>query len=80
MIDALLLACAVVARETARQGRPERTVYALSEAGREELCDWMRDLLREPVKEYPQFETGLSLMPVLPPEEAVALLRARALN
>jgi hypothetical protein len=38
----------------------------------------MRDLLRDPVKEYPQFEAGLCLMPVLPPDEAVALLRDRA--
>ena len=37
-------------------------------------------LLRAPAKEYPQFETALSLMPVLPPDEAVSLLRARALE
>jgi hypothetical protein len=40
----------------------------------------MRDLLRDPVKEYPQFEAGLCLLPVLPPDEAVALLRDRALR
>ncbi len=40
----------------------------------------MRDLLRDPVKEYPQFEAGLCLMPVLPPDEAVGLLRDRALR
>jgi len=40
----------------------------------------MRDLLRHPAKEFTQFEAGLSLLPVLPPDEAVALLRDRALH
>jgi DNA-binding PadR family transcriptional regulator len=81
VIDALVARSLIVARETEREGRrPERTVYALSEAGLDELRAWMRDLLRAPAKEYPQFETALSLMPVLPPDEAVSLLRARALE
>jgi hypothetical protein len=37
----------------------------------------MSDLIGEPVKEYPQFETALCLLPVLPPEEALTLLRRR---
>ena len=37
----------------------------------------MTDLIAEPVKEYPQFEAALCLLPVLPPEEALALLRRR---
>jgi len=81
VIDALVARSLIVARETEREGRrPERTVYALSDAGLDELRAWMRDLLRAPAKEYPQFETALSLMPVLPPDEAVSLLRARALE
>jgi DNA-binding PadR family transcriptional regulator len=69
----------ISALETSRDGkRPERTVYALTAAGYDELQDWMRDLIREPTKEFPQFEAALSLLPVLPPDEAVALLRSRA--
>jgi DNA-binding PadR family transcriptional regulator len=65
-------------KETSRGGkRPERTVYALTPAGREVLRAWMRQLLAEPAKEFPQFEAALSLLPVLPPDEAVALLRDR---
>jgi hypothetical protein len=30
-----------------------------------------------PVKEYPQFEAALCLLPILPPDEALALLRQR---
>jgi len=37
-------------------------------------------LLRDPAKEYPQFEGALCLMTVLPPDEAVTLLRHRALQ
>ena len=79
VIELLVARGLIVAQATSREGkRPERTVYRLTDAGREELLDWLRDLLREPVKEYPQFEAALSLMPVLPPEEAIALLRTRA--
>jgi len=79
VIELLLARGLIAAQATSREGkRPERTVYRLTDAGREALLDWMRDLLRDPVKEYPQFEAALSLMPVLPPEEAITLLRDRA--
>lgn len=57
--------------------RPERTVYAVTEAGRTEMHDWLSELLSVPVKEYPQFEAGLSLAGSLPPDEVEALLRKR---
>jgi DNA-binding PadR family transcriptional regulator len=79
VIELLLRRAFIVARETGRDGRrPERTVYEISPAGRDELRAWMTDLIAEPVKEYPQFEAALCLLPVLPPDEALALLRARA--
>jgi len=78
VIEYLLEREFIVARETARDGRrPERTVYELTAAGREELRAWMADLIAQPVKEYPQFEAALCLMPVLPPDEVLALLRRR---
>jgi DNA-binding PadR family transcriptional regulator len=81
VIDMLLARGLLVAKEVSREGkRPERTVYALTPSGLDELGDWMRELLRDPAKEYPQFEAGLCLIPVLPPEEAVSLLRQRALQ
>ncbi len=64
--------------ETRRDGRrPERTVYGITEAGRAEFLDWLRELLREPMKEYTQFAAGLSFLAALPPEEAAALLEQR---
>jgi DNA-binding PadR family transcriptional regulator len=69
----------IVPRETVRKGRrPERTVYEITGAGRDEFLTWLRELLREPVKEFTQFAAGLSFLAALPPEEAVALLKERA--
>ncbi len=68
----------VAAQETTREGqRPERTVYALTDAGRRELRDWLRELVEEPRHEYPRFVAALSLIAALPPDEVVELLRIR---
>ncbi|MEV6014099.1 MULTISPECIES: PadR family transcriptional regulator [unclassified Streptomyces] len=61
-----------------RQGnRPERTIYGITEAGREEMTEWLSDLMAVPAREYPIFETALSLMGVLPPDEVARLLAER---
>jgi DNA-binding PadR family transcriptional regulator len=57
--------------------RPERTMYAITDAGREELRDWVRELVAVPEPEVPRFEAGLSVMSVLPPDEVTALLESR---
>ena len=68
----------ILPKETVREGkRPERTIYEITDAGREEFLTWLRELLREPVKEYTQFAAGLSYLPGVPPEEAMALLEER---
>ena len=66
--------------ETAREGRrPERTVYALTEAGSRSFRDRLRELIAEPTGEYSSFEAGLSFMHQLSREEAVELLQMRAI-
>ena len=78
VIDLLLKRGYIAARESSREGRrPERTVYELTPAGSDELHVWMADLIGQPGKEYPQFEAALCLLPVLPPDEVLALLRRR---
>ncbi len=68
----------IAEQETVREGqRPERTVYALTDAGREEFHEWLRALLEEPRHEYPQFVAALSLVAALPPDEVVELLATR---
>lgn len=78
VVEALGRAELVEAVETRREGRrPERTVYGITAAGRAEFLAWLRELLREPAKEYTQFTAGLSFIAALPPEEAAALLGER---
>ncbi|MFE7230799.1 PadR family transcriptional regulator [Streptomyces sp. NPDC002405] len=60
-----------------RGNRPERTIYALTESGREEMTRWLSDLVAVPAKEYPIFETALSLLGALPPDDVVRLLEER---
>lgn len=57
--------------------RPERTVYVITEAGRTEADEWLRELIEQPAAEYPAVETGLSLITIVPPSVAIALLRRR---
>ena len=68
----------VAPQQTIREGkRPERTIFELTESGSLELNDWLSELLARPVREYTQFEAGLSLMPVLPPGTVASLLEQR---
>ncbi|MEV4759237.1 PadR family transcriptional regulator [Micromonospora sp. NPDC049559] len=68
----------IAAVESVREGRrPERTVYRITEAGREELSDWARELVSTPVPERSHFRAGLSVLAVLHPDEATRLLRQR---
>jgi DNA-binding PadR family transcriptional regulator len=65
--------------ETQREGkRPERTVYAITDTGREKFRAWHRELLRAPAREYPQFMAGLTFLGHLRPEETITLLEERA--
>jgi DNA-binding PadR family transcriptional regulator len=65
--------------ETTRDGRrPERTVYAITEAGSNEFEDWLAELLSTPVRDFTSLEAGLSLMPGLAPDEVARLLEERA--
>ena len=63
---------------TSRQGaRPERTVYQITEAGRQEMLDWTLELLSTPEPEHPRFAAGLSVQMILSPDEVMDLLRTR---
>jgi DNA-binding PadR family transcriptional regulator len=66
-----------VAQTTRDEKRPERTVYQLTEEGRETLCDWMREMLSTPAREFPAFPAALSFLPLLTPEDVLHQLEAR---
>lgn len=79
VVEQLLKAGFIAEQETVKDTqRPERTIYALTDTGREEMHDWMRELLRDPAHEYPRFGVALSLIAVLDPAEAVDLLHTRS--
>lgn len=69
----------IQAQETSREGRrPERTVYAITETGREEIMAWLRELLAQPTKEYPEFGAALAFFAALDKDEVVRLLKVRS--
>jgi DNA-binding PadR family transcriptional regulator len=68
----------IEAVDVVREGRqPERTTYQITDAGREELKDWLRELIGEPEREYTRFEAALGECAVLPPNELAGLLQRR---
>ena len=69
----------IKATGTVREGkRPQRTVYAITEEGALEMIDWLTELIGTPTKEYPAFMAGLSFLPALAPDDALAALRRRS--
>ena len=69
----------ITSQGSSREGRrPERTVYAITETGRAEITAWLRELLAQPVNEYPQFAAALAFFAALDKEEVVRLLQVRA--
>ncbi|KAA9148783.1 PadR family transcriptional regulator [Amycolatopsis acidicola] len=66
------------AAESRREGgRPERTVYRITDAGRAELVDWARELVATPEPEQSRFQAGLSVLAIIPPTDVITLLRGR---
>jgi DNA-binding PadR family transcriptional regulator len=70
----------ITARGTERnERRPERTIYEATAEGRRTVLQWLRTMLAEPARDFPDFPAALSLLAVLEPKEVAALLEARAL-
>jgi len=63
---------------TAREaGRPERTVYEITEAGAATLRRWLTEMLPTPAREFPEFPAALAFLPILRPAEVRTLLERR---
>lgn len=62
---------------TRQGGRPERTVYEITDEGRRELVEWTRELIAQPLTELTSFTAGLSVLSALAPDDATALLEQR---
>jgi DNA-binding PadR family transcriptional regulator len=77
-IERLLASGLIAVRETGRdQQYPERTVYELTDEGRETMRVWLAEMLTEPKQEFPQFPAALSFILMLAPQEARELLERR---
>jgi len=63
---------------TAREaGRPERTVYEITEEGAATLRRWLTAMLPAPAREFPEFPVALAFLPILQPAEVRTLLERR---
>lgn len=71
----------VAQTERSREGRfPERTVYCISDSGRDELEEWLREMLSSLQKDLPQFLAALTFLPSLTPRDVAAQLEKRAVR
>jgi len=69
----------IVPTEREKEGRrPERTIYRLTDSGRELLRQVIGDILAQPRREYPHFAAGLMFMHHLDAAIAVEHLQSRA--
>ncbi|HZR50885.1 MAG TPA: PadR family transcriptional regulator [Streptosporangiaceae bacterium] len=69
----------VAVSQTERDQRyPERTVYEITDAGREVAGRWLAEMISAPVTEFPQFPAALSFVMMLSPAELAFLLDQRA--
>src|SRR5690348_14601261 len=77
-IDRLCGEGLISVRETARDGAyPERTVYQLTDAGREVARQWLDEMLAVAKQEYPEFPAALSHLLMTSPEHALHALQQR---
>ncbi|MEN1891146.1 PadR family transcriptional regulator [Streptomyces mirabilis] len=69
----------IAVRETGRdQQYPERTVYEVTDAGREIARAWLEEMLSAPKQEFPEFPAALSNLLLLTAEEMGDVLQRRA--
>ncbi|GLY85479.1 PadR family transcriptional regulator [Actinoallomurus iriomotensis] len=59
------------------EGHPERTVYAITDAGAATVKAWVKNMLATTGNEFPEFPVGLSFLMMLTPDEAAEQLQAR---
>lgn len=64
--------------DVGREGRrPERTVYRITQDGREQFESWLTDLLAVPVPDHPVFNAAVGFLGHLPATTVIEALAAR---
>lgn len=69
-----LITVAEVERESAR---PERTIYTITEAGRQATVEWTAGMLARPRRDFPEFAAALAYLPILTEQQVMAALNTR---
>jgi DNA-binding PadR family transcriptional regulator len=70
----------IEAVETSREGRrPERTIYQLTDTGRDAFAARLRAIVAEPAIEYPQYAVAVAFLHTLDRADALVQLRRRAI-
>ncbi len=59
------------------QQYPERTVYEITDQGRELVHAWLAEMVSTPRNEFPEFPAALSFLMLLGPDEAASNLEER---
>lgn len=78
MINRLLEAGLIEVKDSDRAGRyPERTTYAVTDAGSAAASQWLAEIVSTPRNEFPEFPAALSFLPMITPQTAVELLSTR---
>jgi DNA-binding PadR family transcriptional regulator len=68
----------IAVRQTERdQQYPERTVYEVTDQGRELALEWLTEMLAAPRNEFPEFPAALSFTMMLGPEKTAEVLKQR---
>ena len=56
---------------------PERTIYEITDAGRDTARLWLWEQLAQPAREFPAFPAALSFLPLLTPDDVRLQLETR---
>jgi DNA-binding PadR family transcriptional regulator len=71
----------IAVRQTERdENYPERTVYELTDEGRNRVREWLLAMLGTPRNEFPEFPAALSFIMLLAPDEVLPALERRAVS
>jgi DNA-binding PadR family transcriptional regulator len=65
------------ASTTREAGRPERTVYEVTDLGADTMREWLSAMLPAPAREFPEFPAALAFLAVLSSDTVRQLLERR---
>jgi DNA-binding PadR family transcriptional regulator len=77
-LDRLLRDSLITVQSTGRsEKRPERTVYEITDPGRETLREWLSTMLSTPAREFPEFPAALAFLPTISAALVLSALEER---